>query len=329
MKISVVVTTYNLSRYIEECLNSILQQTQAPFEVILADDSSTDNTVDLAKLICPELIVVKQNENCGALLNTLSGLNRATGDVIAFIDGDDTWPKDKLERVKEQFVQDEHVFLVTHAHRRVDANGRPTGATDQTHKNVARILRFPGDEKRQIEFRNSILLRRGLWLGSAYSMRRSSIDLETFNRLIQLDLNARYAYLDLVLGPFVAQTNPNGRIVYLEDVVFDYRLHEHNSAASHTMEKQLLAIKRGRSTNLVTRNILRASQADSLTIQEYEDILREYDFLEALYAKRIGTALRHFFGLLTHFYRQGNLLKEFARLVIVCCVGPVRFLQLK
>jgi hypothetical protein len=190
-------------------------------------------------------------------------------------------------------------------------------------------MKIPDDGIRQMEFRKSVLMRKGFWLGSAYSLRRSAIDLGRLNALVMDDPCSRYAYLDLVLGPYATQTNPKGRIVYLEDVVFDYRLHSHSSAASGTLEKQQLAILRGRCTNLVTQKVLRETCADSSTINEYKPILREYDFLESLYSKRYFASFGYFFCLLTFFVRKGRLFKEFARLVLVSCIGPRRFLQMK
>jgi glycosyltransferase involved in cell wall biosynthesis len=329
MKISVVITAYNLSRYIEQCLRSILSQTHVPYEIIIADDCSSDDTLDLAKRLVNSLVVVRQQKNGGALLNTLAGLKVASGDVVAFIDGDDTWPPQKLARVAEEFSADPSVVLVTHAHRRVDADGRPTGKLDETHSNIGRILKETDDSKRQEMFRRSILRREGVWFGSAYSVRRSMFDLNSFTRLVADHPSATNGYLDLVLAPYIVASNPTARIVYMDDVVFDYRIHGANSASSDTIDKQLKAIIRGRSTNLVTRDALLACGAGRAVLAEFENILEEYDFLTFLYTHKYFSALRVFLRLIPFFTRRGRLPKELARLILVALAGPAFVLRNK
>lgn len=329
MRVSVVVTTYNLSKYIGECITSILHQTYKPYEIIIADDCSTDNTLELARELCGDVIIVRQERNAGALLNTLSGLNRASGDIVSFIDGDDTWPPNKLERVVQEFLCDDKVFFVTHGHRRVNSNGIPVNKTDETHRNIARLLQIPDEQDRQLGFRNSILRRQGVWFGSAYSLRLSAVDLVQFNSLVKDDPNSSLAYLDLVLAPFVTQTNPDGKIAYLDDVVFDYRLHDSNSAISNTVEKQFKAINRGRASTIVTRKVLGAAGADNITLHKFDTILKEYDFLESLYLSRRLDAISTFLTLIPYFKSKGILRKELLRLMAVIIIGPSNFCKIK
>lgn len=329
MKISVIVTTYNLSSYIEECLQSVLNQTYRPCEIIVADDCSTDNTLELAKSLVGSLVVVRQDKNRGALLNTLSGLAVATGDLVAFIDGDDTWPANKLARVVEEFASNPSVVLVTHGHRRVDSEGYPTGALDATHANISRLLREEDGVERQKMLRLSILKREGVWFGSAYSIRRSSLDLPALSHLLTEHPDAANGYLDLVLAPFVVASNPTGRITYMDDVVFDYRIHGANSASSNTIDKQMRAVVRGRSTNVITRDVLFSCGVDASILAEYRHILAEYDFLESLYLRRRLPALRGFIELVPFFARKGVLLKEFTRMILVVVLGPRLVLKYK
>lgn len=329
MRVSVVVTTYNLSRYIGQCISSVLHQTHSPYEIIIADDCSSDNTLELARKLSSELIIVRQGKNNGALLNTLSGLNKATGDIVAFIDGDDTWPEDKLQRVVEEFSADPSVVLVTHGHRRVNASGIPLGKFDDTHANIERILQVSNIPVRQKMFRQSILKREGVWFGSAYSIRRSALDLVTFNCFINGQLDARNAYLDLVLAPFFVASNPSGKVAYMSDVIFDYRIHDDNSAASNTVEKQLRALVRGRATNIITKNILSILNADLDVLNKYNLILKEYDFLECLYSKKYFSAFSLLVVIFPYLARKGSIFKEMLRFLMVLALGPSRFLELK
>jgi glycosyltransferase involved in cell wall biosynthesis len=329
MKISVIITSFNLSEYIEECVNSIINQDVLPDEIILCDDASTDDTIRLATARCPSLVVIRQNVNCGALLNTLAGLNQATGDIISFIDGDDTWPINKIRTVLQEFYKDSGVFLVTHNHKRVNSLAVPIGEIDDTHRNMQRIIQVPIEQERQLLLRRAVLLREGLWLGSAYSLRRSAIDLNLFNNLVKANIQAKNAYLDLVLAPFVVQTNECGRIVYLHDLEFYYRLHSNNSASSQTVDKQMRAIKRGRATSELTKSVLSAVGAEKNVIEKYEFIMLEFEYLTALYEKRIISSISMFFKLLSYFKYKSVLLKEMARFFLVLIFGSTVFLRYK
>lgn len=329
MRISVVITTYNLAPFIKECVRSVVNQTHKASEIIIADDCSSDNTVALAQSISKNIIVVRQSENSGALLNTLAGLNRSTGDIVAFIDGDDTWPTEKLEQIHKEFLSDSSVCLVTHNHRRVDSNGKPLGITDETHRNLGKLKKIKDAKERQIFLRRSALHRKGIWFGSAYSLRREALPLDLLNNLIDKNQNSQFSYLDLVIAPFVIQYNPNGKISYLENLVFDYRIHTTNSASSNTIEKQLLAIKRGRSTNLVTKFLLSEINAPASILKSYDTILLEYDYLEALYTSKRFKSISLFFRLFTHFQNRGYLFKEIIRIILNFSFGSKFFLSNK
>ena len=89
--LSIIVPVYNVEKYVSDCINSILNQTYRDFELILIDDGSTDSSGK----ICDEYskkdsrikVIHKNNMGCSAARNT--GINFATGDLVAFADSDD------------------------------------------------------------------------------------------------------------------------------------------------------------------------------------------------------------------------------------------------
>ena len=97
--ISVIIPAYNRSRTIERCLRSVLHQTYAEIEVIVIDDCSTDDTIQLINNIDdPRIILFKNEENRGAGFSRNRGIEEAKGEYIAFQDSDDEWLPDKLEK---------------------------------------------------------------------------------------------------------------------------------------------------------------------------------------------------------------------------------------
>lgn len=98
--VSIILPTYNRCNFIENAINSVLQQnTRYTFEILVIDDASSDETEDVVKnIVDNRLIYIKLEKNCGGGLARNIGINKATGKYIAFIDSDTTWNIDKLEK---------------------------------------------------------------------------------------------------------------------------------------------------------------------------------------------------------------------------------------
>ena len=89
--ISVVVPAFNIDKYIERCIKSILNQTYSNLEVIIVDDGSTDNTANIIDdyALKDHRIVPIHKENGGVSSARMEGIHRASGEWIGFVDGDD------------------------------------------------------------------------------------------------------------------------------------------------------------------------------------------------------------------------------------------------
>ena len=91
MKISVIIAAYNVEKYIEKCLESIIAQTHRDLEIIVVNDGSTDNTLRLirnfSKIDSRIVMIDKPNGGLSSARN--AGLDIASGDYIGFVDGDD------------------------------------------------------------------------------------------------------------------------------------------------------------------------------------------------------------------------------------------------
>jgi glycosyltransferase involved in cell wall biosynthesis len=109
--VSVVVPAYNVSKTIGDTINSILKQTFTDFEVIIINDGSTDNTLEVIDQIRDPRIQVFSYENGGLPEARNRGIDRATGEFITFIDADDLWTPDKLERQVDSLQQNPEAGL--------------------------------------------------------------------------------------------------------------------------------------------------------------------------------------------------------------------------
>ena len=102
-KVSVVIPNYNYAHYLEGCVNSVFAQTYTNFEVIIIDDCSTDNSIEILNKIKESnpVIILFNTENKGVCYSRNQGIEQSTGEYICFVDPDDYWYPDKL---KEQIA---------------------------------------------------------------------------------------------------------------------------------------------------------------------------------------------------------------------------------
>lgn len=105
--ISIIVPAYNLEQYIESCLRSILNQTYKNIEIIVVDDGSTDSTAEIIDAMAQEnrRIVTIHKENGGVSSARQAGIDKATGDYIGFVDGDDFVEPEMYEHLLENLLK--------------------------------------------------------------------------------------------------------------------------------------------------------------------------------------------------------------------------------
>lgn len=126
--ISIIVPVYNVEKYIEETIKSVLSQTFSDYELILVNDCSKDGSVEKIKaFLDPRIRLVEQPENMGAYAARNRGLEEAKGEYIAFLDSDDIWEPEKLEK-EFAFMQKENAGFVFTGYEFADCNGVGTGA---------------------------------------------------------------------------------------------------------------------------------------------------------------------------------------------------------
>lgn len=125
--VSIIMPSYNTAPYIAESIQSVIDQTYKDWELIIVDDCSTDNTDEVITSLHDERIRYFKNEkNGGAAVSRNKALRKAKGKWIAFLDSDDLWNPEKLEKQIAFMKENGYVFSYTN-YEEIDADGNKTG----------------------------------------------------------------------------------------------------------------------------------------------------------------------------------------------------------
>lgn len=126
MLVSVIIPSYNHELYILEAINSVLSQDYRHLELIVIDDGSKDNSVDLIKSIKDNRLLLIEQENQGAHAAINRGLNLAQGDFLTILNSDDVYSVDRVHNCLESLERN-NTHLVCSWLNVVDQNGKKIG----------------------------------------------------------------------------------------------------------------------------------------------------------------------------------------------------------
>jgi glycosyltransferase involved in cell wall biosynthesis len=124
--VSVIVPNYNHARFLPQAISSVLGQTLRAIEVIVVDDGSTDDS-RMALEAFSDRIQLVARDNAGVSTARNHGASRARGRYLAFLDADDIWLPEKLERQVERIEADRELGLVHCGMETIDAEGTSSG----------------------------------------------------------------------------------------------------------------------------------------------------------------------------------------------------------
>jgi len=128
--VSIIMPSYNTAEYIAESIQSVLSQSYLDWELIVVDDCSTDNTDEVIKpyLADERIKYIKNATNSGAAVSRNRALCEARGKWIAFLDSDDIWMPDKLEKQVSYMEENDYHFSYTN-YSEINADGIRNGVT--------------------------------------------------------------------------------------------------------------------------------------------------------------------------------------------------------
>lgn len=153
--VSIVVPVYNAGAYIEETIEMVRRQTYSDWELLLVDDCSKDDSKAKIEKCCEEdkrIRLIAKSQNEGAALARNTGIDHAKGRYIAFLDADDIWLPEKLEKELQFMAEKEAAFAFT-AYEFGDEQAKGTGKI----VHVPEMLTYKEALSRTIIFTTTVL----------------------------------------------------------------------------------------------------------------------------------------------------------------------------
>lgn len=217
--VTVVIPNYNYAHYLREAIDSALAQTYDPVEVIVVDDGSSDGSREVIESYGTRIkSIFQQNQGVSAARN--NGAAAGRGEFIAFLDADDVWLPEKLEKQAAAFAVDDEIGLVHVGVADIDENGNELRR---------QLDGLSGDVAREL-----LLLERPVILGggSGLAVRRTAFD-EVGGFDTRMSTSADW---DLCLG-----VSRRYRVAFIPEVLLRYRIHGSNMHSNvRAMEHDVL-----------------------------------------------------------------------------------------
>lgn len=137
--VSIIMPSYNTASFIEETIKSVLDQTYTNWELIIVDDCSADNTDEIVSCYLKDerIHYLKNDMNSGAAISRNKALKEAKGRYIAFLDSDDLWKPEKLEK-QLKFMKDNNYSFSYTNYCEIDEESKPNGVNVTGPKHITK-----------------------------------------------------------------------------------------------------------------------------------------------------------------------------------------------
>ncbi len=199
MQVSVVVPCFNSLDYLPETVASVLGQDSSDLELVLVDDGGTDDLAGWVARLDDERVRLVRQDNAGPSAARNTGIEEASGDLVAFLDSDDTWEPDFVSRMVACF-DDPAIGLAYCGWDVIDADGRPNGR--------ATVSEWSGDVWERFVTRNPVacsgaVVRRSVFDdvgGFAVNRDRFPIDVEDWEMWVRIAAAYPVAAVPVVLA---------------------------------------------------------------------------------------------------------------------------------
>lgn len=270
-KVSVLIPNYNYGEYLEECLNSVLNQTYKNIEVIFRDNASKDDSFEIAMKYYPIFkekgiyFSIHENRiNFGSGRNSVLCIEDASGDLLLFLSSDDFLEPTFVERCVEVFEKNENVSMVMTNRNEVDEHG-----------NITSVVPFYNmDCIVEGEKQAGVFMMAGIAVPSQRMVRRMGYKMAGWNRI----WNVAGDWYDNFLYSCC------GDVAYITDPLCNYRVHTGNE----TNESELKLVGTFEHYQLLNAFVA-ISENFNMTIprERYEEAIKKLGTMCFRYAKKM------------------------------------------
>ena len=178
--------------------------------------------------------------------------------------------------------------------------------------------------------RETILLNKGPWLGSAYAVRKKAIPLERFEMVIAKNPAAYLSYLDMILGPFIVASNPTSKVGFVNEVLFKHRAHVNNTTTGLTtisVENALCTIESWQLMNATTYHLIGDFLTDKKIERRYNNRHEALELLKLQFTGKKLKAIGKFISLSPYLFKEKEIVREFLRLLFTTFLGAESFIR--
>lgn len=301
-KVSIAMCTYNGEKYLKHQLDSIINQSYRPYEIIISDDCSTDSTLEILKSyeclnkdINFKIMVNKQN--IGVTKNFEKALINSTGDFIFLCDQDDIWMENKIERVVREFKKSNtntraifsNAFIINEF-------------SEKQNETLWDLIGFTEQMRRKFRFNEGIdiLLKKDVITGCTLAIRRTYL-----KEVLPLNVN-------FVHDSWIGMVHElSGGLGLINEPLIYYRIHPSQQIGLNKSRESKIQMKNRYSNTLVKLNSLVEHTTKSSLIDNTKlaKILRKRKFYIDRSSLRIVNITRHF--ITGDYYHYSSGIKAF------------------
>lgn len=225
--ISVAMAVYNGDKYIDEQLDSILNQTKLPDEIVITDDSDNNNTYNvianyISKYKNVKWIYIKNDDRLGYCYNFFKAISLSSGDIVFLSDQDDIWELDKIEKMSDCMLKDNDIKCLCSKYRYIDKDGNVIGKAHEYSTSISYIL----NSKTKMYFKLDVkeYFKILSFPGMCFAITKELVD--ELNLLLNKVNREEIVYHDLVISFLAAKDN---RFYICNDILCNYRMHGDNA----------------------------------------------------------------------------------------------------